>query len=68
MGERKIGSRASLRTSGLPSPIEMAHTLEGVEQKLTADPTYQAEFETAFGPGPITYAKVEKAISSFEAP
>ncbi len=48
------------------NPIEMAHTLEGVEQKLTADPTYQAEFEKAFGPGPITYAKVEKAIASFE--
>ena len=48
------------------NPIEMAHTLEGVEQKLTADPTYQAEFEKAFGPGPITYAKVEKASASFE--
>ena len=48
------------------NPIEMAHTLEGVEQKLTADPTYQAEFEEAFGPGPITYEKVEKAIASFE--
>ncbi len=47
-------------------PIEMAHTLEGVEQKLTADPTYQAEFGKAFGPGPITYEKVEKAIASFE--
>jgi cytochrome c peroxidase len=48
------------------NPIEMAHTLEGVEQKLTADPTYQAEFEKAFGPGAITYEKVEKAIASFE--
>jgi cytochrome c peroxidase len=44
----------------------MAHTLEGVEQKLTADPTYQAEFEKAFGPGLITFEKVEKAIASFE--
>ena len=50
----------------LQDPVEMAHTLEGVEQKLTADPTYQAEFEKAFGPGPITYEKVEKAIASFE--
>ena len=48
------------------NPIEMAHTLEGVEQKLTADPTYQAEFEKAFGPGLITFEKVEKAIASFE--
>ena len=48
------------------NPIEMAHTLEGVEQKLTADPTYQEEFEKAFGPGLITFEKVEKAIASFE--
>jgi cytochrome c peroxidase len=44
----------------------MAHTLEGVERKLTADPTYPTEFEKAFGPGPITYEKVEKSIASFE--
>ena len=48
------------------NPIEMGHTLEGVEQKLSADASYRAEFEGAFGPGPITYEKVEKAIASFE--
>ena len=48
------------------NPIEMAHTLEGVEKKLSADPTYRADFEEAFGAGPITYEMVEKAIASFE--
>ncbi len=48
------------------NPIEMAHTLEGVEQKLSVDASYRADFEEAFGPGPITYEKVEKAIASFE--
>jgi cytochrome c peroxidase len=48
------------------NPVEMAHTLKGVEERLSADPTYVAAFERAFGPGPITYEKVEKAIASFE--
>ena len=55
------------------NPIEMAHTVEGaqqsletIEQRLMADPQYPAQFERAFGPGPITYAKAAKAIASFE--
>jgi cytochrome c peroxidase len=48
------------------NPVEMAHTLKGVEQRLTADPSYRDQFATAFGPKPITYEKVEKAIASFE--
>ncbi len=48
------------------NPVEMAHTLARVEKKLTADASYRAAFEKAFGPGPITYEKVEKAIASFE--
>lgn len=48
------------------NPIEMAHTLEGVEKKLMADSGYRSEFEKAFGPGRITYEMVEKAIASFE--
>lgn len=48
------------------NPVEMAHTLKGVEEKLMADPSYRAEFERAFGPGRITYERVEKAIASFE--
>ncbi len=48
------------------NPIEMAHTLESVEERLNADPGYRAEFEKAFGPGPITYQMTAKAIASFE--
>lgn len=48
------------------NPIEMAHTLEGVVQKLSLNPSYLRAFEAAFGPGPITYDKVGKSIASFE--
>lgn len=48
------------------NPVEMAHTLQGVEAKLMVDPSYRAQFEEAFGPGPITYEMAEKAIASFE--
>lgn len=48
------------------NPVEMANALPAVERKLMADAAYRAEFEKAFGPGPITYEKVEQAIASFE--
>ena len=48
------------------NPVEMGHTLEGAVKKVSADPSYRADFEKAFGPGPITYEQIEKAIASFE--
>ncbi|HET7209274.1 MAG TPA: cytochrome c peroxidase [Terriglobales bacterium] len=48
------------------NPVEMAHTLKGVEQKLMANPSYRDQFAKAFGSGAITYEMVEKAIASFE--
>jgi cytochrome c peroxidase len=48
------------------NPVEMAHSLRGVEERLNADPGYRIEFERAFGPRPITFEKAEKAIASFE--
>jgi cytochrome c peroxidase len=48
------------------NPVEMAHTLAGVETRLNADASYRAAFVAAFGPGPITYDMVEKAIAGFE--
>ncbi len=48
------------------NPVEMAHTLKGVEKRLAANPAYRAEFAQAFGPGAITFDMVEKAIASFE--
>jgi cytochrome c peroxidase len=63
------GRAASLekQTEGpVTNPVEMAHTLTGVAERLSHDPTYVAQFVAAFGPGPITYDKVEKCIGSFE--
>ncbi len=63
------GRAASLekQTEGpVTNPVEMAHSLKGVAQRLSRDPKYVAAFQQAFGPGPITYTKVEKCIASFE--
>ncbi len=48
------------------NPVEMAHTLEGVEKRVNADASYRDAFAKAFGPSPITYDMVEKAIACFE--
>lgn len=48
------------------NPVEMAHTLRGVEKRLMADESYRNDFRRAFGAGPITYDMVGKAIASFE--
>jgi cytochrome c peroxidase len=48
------------------NPVEMANTLENVEKKLNADPSYREQFAKAWGAGPITYEMVEKSIASFE--
>ncbi len=63
------GRAASLEKQAegpVQNPVEMAHTLKGVEERLNADPTYREQFTAAFGPGPITYDMVERAIASFE--
>ncbi len=50
----------------MQNPVEMAHTLEGVEKAIAANPDYVAQIEKAFGPGPVTADKATKAIASFE--
>jgi len=53
---------------GIPiaDPLEMNQTLESCIAKLTADPTYTAMFQSAYGSGDITLARVENALASFE--
>ena len=61
------GRASSLEAQALEpvtNPVEMAHTLEGLERALSG--TYNARFERAFGPGKITADKVSKAIAAFE--
>jgi cytochrome c peroxidase len=48
------------------NPVEMGHSLVGIERKLQASPEYAALFEKAFGPGRITYDMVAKSIASYE--
>jgi cytochrome c peroxidase len=63
------GRAASLETQSLEpvsNPVEMAHTLEGVERRLSEDSAYKVRFEKAFGPGKITREKIAMAIAAFE--
>ena len=63
------GRAASLEKQSMgpvENPVEMAHTLTGVEQRLNADPVYRAKFQKVFGAVPITYDMVAKCIASFE--
>jgi len=48
------------------NPVEMAHSLEGVVQRLQADPQYPALFKTAWGIDQISIDMVAKSIASFE--
>jgi cytochrome c peroxidase len=50
----------------MANPIEMNQAHEVTVSKLAADPTYRAQFEKAFGAGPITIGKVTTALASFE--
>lgn len=63
------GRAASLEKQAegpVQNPVEMAHSLRGVAERLNASPEYRNEFERGFGPGAINFEKVEKAIASFE--
>jgi len=50
----------------IANPIEMNQAHDVCVSKLEADPSYQASFAQAFGPGTITMGKLEAAIASFE--
>lgn len=52
--------------SPIANPIEMNQTHKVSVSKIGADPAYKAEFEQAFGPGPVTLEKIEKSLASFE--
>lgn len=48
------------------NPVELAHSLIGVERKLAADPAYTELFARAWGPGRITYEMVAKSLASYQ--
>jgi cytochrome c peroxidase len=50
----------------MSNPIEMNQSDDVCVGKLEADASYRADFEKAFGPGPVTIGKVKNALASFE--
>ncbi len=50
----------------MSNAVEMNQSHEVSVSKLQADPSYRADFEHAFGPGPVTIDKIKKALASFE--
>lgn len=50
----------------MANPVEMAHTLEGVEQRIGAIAGYKPYFKAAFGDETVTIDRIAKAIASFE--
>jgi cytochrome c peroxidase len=63
------GRAGSLEEQAI-GPISDAHEMNRPNglcaAALQADPTYESEFQKAFGKGPITMDKVQKAVASFE--
>lgn len=62
----RAGSLEEQAAGPVQNPVEMAHSLQGVENKLMRFPGYRDAFAKAFGPGHITFDMVAKAIASFE--
>lgn len=63
------GRAASLEDQAagpIANPIEMNQTHDACTAKISNDPGYIAEFEKAFGPGPVTITKIQKALAAFE--
>lgn len=50
----------------IANPIEMNLPHKVAIERLMADPEYRLQFETVFGPGPITLTRVVRAIASYE--
>ncbi len=50
----------------IANPVEMNQPHEAVSIRLNNYPEYTVAFVNAFGPGPITIGKVEKALASYE--
>lgn len=53
-------------TGPVTNPVEMAHSLNGVVEKLRTNASYRAEFAKAWGDRPISYEMADKSIASFE--
>ncbi len=50
----------------LTNPVEMGNTTAGATSAVAAAPEYADAFKRAFGPGPVTWEKIAKALAAFE--
>jgi cytochrome c peroxidase len=50
----------------MANPVEMNQAHDVSVRKIDSDPAYRREFAQAFGPGPVTVAKITMALASFE--
>lgn len=50
----------------MANALEMNQPHDVSISRLQADPVYRADFEKAFGPGPVTLTKLKEALASFE--
>lgn len=50
----------------IANPIEMNQKHDVCASRVDSDPAYKAAFDRAFGPGPVTMDKIQKAIGAFE--
>src|SRR5262249_18774288 len=48
----------------IANPIEMNQSHDMSVSKLQADPSYRADFEKVFGPGPVTIGRVKNGIAN----
>lgn len=62
----RAGTLEEQAVGPMANPVEMAHTLDGVVQRLQADAVYADRFKKAWGTDQITIEMVAKSIASFE--
>lgn len=48
------------------NPIEMSHTLDGVEKAVASDPVFPPLFAAAFGSRDVTMPRITAALASYE--
>lgn len=63
------GRAASLEAQSLHplvDPVEMAGSLDAVEQAIARDPTYAEAFTAAFGDRSVTMDRISKALAAFQ--
>jgi cytochrome c peroxidase len=62
----RAGSLEEQAAGPIANPIEMNQAHDACAATIGSIPEYKENFEKAFGPGPVTITKIEKALAAFE--